>query len=102
MPIPMLLFCPICGHQHIDNPEPETGWTNPPHKSHSCHQCGTIWRPADVPTVGVQIIETCGRNDNWDPQADAFEYLVNRGIEQIAARILARNLLAKFAKDGEL
>lgn len=30
-PIPMLLFCPRCEHQHIDAPEPETGWTNPPH-----------------------------------------------------------------------
>src|SRR5574340_600312 len=24
------------------------GWDNPPHRSHLCHGCGHIWRPADV------------------------------------------------------
>lgn len=64
-PIPMLLFCPKCLAQHVDAPEPDNGWTNPPHKSHLCHACGTVWRPADVATVGVLDIATCGENDNW-------------------------------------
>ncbi|KVC71410.1 hypothetical protein WI73_11330 [Burkholderia ubonensis] len=74
-PIPMLLFCPRCGAQHIDAPEtkpddqddrvPVTTWTNPPHRSHLCHACGTIWRPADVATVGVAAIETHGKDDTW-------------------------------------
>lgn len=64
-PIPMLLFCPACGAQHVDAPEPETGWDNPPHKSHTCHGCGTIWRPADVETVGVAEITTRGEADTW-------------------------------------
>jgi hypothetical protein len=42
-------------------------WTNPPHKSHKCHGCGIVWRPADVPTVGVEAIETRGQADTWPP-----------------------------------
>jgi hypothetical protein len=63
-PVPMLLFCPRCGTQHIDAPEPDTGWTNPPHRSHKCN-CGCIWRPADVPTDGVVSIRTRGSADTW-------------------------------------
>lgn len=64
--VAMLLFCPKCGLQHVDAPDERTpGWTNPPHKSHLCHGCGCIWRPADVPTDGVLNIETSGKADNW-------------------------------------
>jgi len=63
-PIDMVLFCPRCGEQHIDAPDERTpDWTNPPHKSHLCHACGCIWRPADVPTNGVAAIRTKGKND---------------------------------------
>ncbi|WP_143188392.1 hypothetical protein [Burkholderia ubonensis] len=87
-PIPMLLFCPRCGTQHIDGPEVgdiDTGngihddvqWANPPHRSHLCHACGTIWRPADVPTNGVAAIQTRGKADTWDgkpgPRAEATD-----------------------------
>lgn len=72
-PIDMVLYCPNCGKQHIDEPErfqPEgvgyaLEWTNPPHRSHLCHDCGCIWRPADVPTNGVAHIETKGKADTW-------------------------------------
>ncbi|NIF72774.1 hypothetical protein F3J16_21685 [Burkholderia sp. Ap-962] len=75
-PIPMLLFCPRCGTQHIDAEEwaddphdIEQGrmrvWSNPPHRSHLCHACGIVWRPADVATVGVASIETSGKADTW-------------------------------------
>lgn len=83
-PIPMVLFCPACGVQHIDEPELpyigdriiETGdeeaaeriraetWNNPPHRSHLCLACGHIWRPADVPTTGVQAVQTKGKADS--------------------------------------
>ncbi len=83
-PIDMVLHCPACGMQHIDkadaNDAHETGvcalvigrgpyctcdhWGNPPHKSHLCHGCGHIWRPADVPTNGVAAIQTKGKNDS--------------------------------------
>jgi hypothetical protein len=88
-PIDMILHCPKCGLQHVDAPEepeccgklvvgaeymgsremiccgePERDeWDNPPHRSHLCHRCGHIWRPADVPTNGVAAIKTKGRAD---------------------------------------
>jgi hypothetical protein len=68
-PIPMVLHCPRCGVQHIDVATED--WPNPPHRSHACQtpDCGTIWRPADVTTAGVQSIETKGKSDNWEPEA---------------------------------
>jgi predicted RNA-binding Zn-ribbon protein involved in translation (DUF1610 family) len=75
----MVLHCPACGQQHIDAPDPEPPmiyamglcasgsrpfWGNPPHRSHLCHGCGHIWRPADVPTTGVQAVKTRGKNDS--------------------------------------
>jgi hypothetical protein len=62
-PIPMVLHCPLCHVQHVDQAT-ET-WSNPPHRSHLCHNCGCVWRPADVATVGVKRIETRGKADNW-------------------------------------
>lgn len=56
-PIDAILHCPDCGHQHIDAPEPENGWINPPHRKHLCHYCGHIWLAANVPTNGVLIVE---------------------------------------------
>lgn len=64
-PIPMILICPNCKTQHIDEPDPENGWDNPPHKSHLCHCCAHIWRPADAPTTGVEAIRTRGKADTW-------------------------------------
>jgi hypothetical protein len=49
--------------QHIDEPQPHKDWTNPPHRSHECQHCGTVWRPADVPTNGVRRIATKGKRD---------------------------------------
>ncbi len=64
-PIDVMLYCPVCHHQHVDRPEPDKGWDNPPHKSHLCHGCGLIWRPADVPTNGVESVGTRGSADTW-------------------------------------
>jgi hypothetical protein len=68
-PIPMVLHCPNCRTQHIDAPEPDKGWHNPPHKSHLCHRCGIVWRPADVVTTGVAEIATRGEGDTWPPRS---------------------------------
>lgn len=80
-PIPMILHCPSCHVQHIDEPKarhivgkgngwdiPDVwveAWTNPPHRSHLCHACGHIWRPADVATTGVSTINTRGSSDSY-------------------------------------
>lgn len=63
LPVDILLFCPHCGEQHVDQSQPEKDWTNPPHKSHECQFCGLVWRPADVPTNGVLKITTEGQRD---------------------------------------
>lgn len=56
-PLPMLLFCPRCQKQHIDAPEPATGWTNPPHATHTCQHCGLLWRPSNHNTEGVEFVK---------------------------------------------
>lgn len=75
IPIDMILYCPNCGVQHVDaadadneqtiQPAGADVWTNPPHRSHLCDDCGIIWRPADVPTNGVAEIKTHGHHDTW-------------------------------------
>lgn len=92
-PVDMLLFCPKCFEQHVDKAEPDVcqdcghtqdehgfksgcgthlmncqcegfaAWLNPPHKSHRCTECNHVWRPADVPTNGVQKLGTSGKAD---------------------------------------
>ncbi|MCA8120485.1 hypothetical protein LGN07_17320 [Burkholderia cepacia] len=93
-PIDMLLYCPKCGVQHIDHAEPAVehehgavefeAWDNPPHRSHLCHACGTIWRPADVPTNGVAAIQTRGKADTWrgnpEPRASAGVIAAARAV----------------------
>jgi len=67
-PINMLLWCPQCHTQHVDEPDARTeGWNTPLHRSHLCHNCGTIWRPADIPTNGIVAISTRGKADTWPP-----------------------------------
>jgi len=52
-PIPMILHCPICRERHIDEGEFAH---NKIHHTHACQNCGLVWRPAIVPTVGVQFL----------------------------------------------
>ncbi|GEM_PF-1790519 len=73
-PVPMVLYCPRCHVQHVDAPDERTpDWQNPPHRSHLCHGCGLIWRPADVPTIGVERTQTVGRGDTPFTPARAGE-----------------------------
>lgn len=51
-PIPVLLYCPMCHTQHIDEGE----FTTKRHTTHSCQNCGLTWRPAIVATVGVRFL----------------------------------------------
>lgn len=59
-PVPMILFCPFCRKQHIDEGE----WINRVHSSHACAFCNHTWRPADLPTIGVDEIKTKGDRDD--------------------------------------
>ncbi len=58
-PVPLLLFCPICHTKHVDVGE----FATKSHHTHSCQgllpngrPCGLTWRPALVPTVGVDAL----------------------------------------------
>lgn len=51
-PIPMVMTCPACGERHVDTGE----FAHKPHHTHACQSCGMVWRPAIVPTVGVQLL----------------------------------------------
>lgn len=54
-PVPMIMYCPACAHRHIDEGEfAEDGGRV--HHTHACQYCGTVWRPAIVPTVGVHFL----------------------------------------------
>jgi hypothetical protein len=82
-PVPMILHCPRCHVQHVDEPDERTpDWTNPPHRSHLCHACGCIWRPADIATEGVRSIATVGKADTaLNPQAAVQREEVARIID---------------------
>lgn len=62
-PIPMLLWCPACFARHIDVGEFATKL----HHSHACQNCGLVWRPAIVPTVGVQFLPGFKNTDSAGP-----------------------------------
>ncbi len=51
-PIPMILICPGCLARHID----EGDFKTKSHHTHACQSCGFVWRPAIVPTIGVQFL----------------------------------------------
>jgi len=51
-PLAMLLWCPECGERHIDVGE----FATRVHTTHACQHCGMVWRPAILPTVGVQFL----------------------------------------------
>ena len=89
--IDMVLHCPACGMQHVDEDNSEqvrivaaergyehgsrdweafierNEWANPPHRSHLCAGCGHVWRPADVCTNGVAAVKTKGKQDSPIP-----------------------------------
>lgn len=50
--IPIILTCPFCKARHIDRGEFATKL----HHTHACQGCGMVWRPALVPTVGVEFL----------------------------------------------
>ena len=58
--IPMLLTCPACGMRHID----EGAFATELHATHACQECGTVWKPAKVPTVGVRFLPGYGPKED--------------------------------------
>lgn len=52
IPIPMLIYCPMCGKRHIDEGE----FATKSHHTHACQKCGNVWRPCLLATVGVAFL----------------------------------------------
>jgi hypothetical protein len=97
-PIDLILFCPACETQHVD--EATADWPNPPHRSHLCLKCGHIWRPSDAPTNGVAKIATKGKNDS--PAAETRSAALSRGVEAVLrdAALQINYLHQRFAETG--
>lgn len=58
-PVPLRLFCPKCGMQHIDVDDETGAWaTTRHHRKHLCKPthggCGQVWQPFEYVTVGVE------------------------------------------------
>lgn len=51
-PLAVRIVCPECGTYHVDEGE----FATKPHHTHACQQCGNVWRPAIVNTVGVRFL----------------------------------------------
>lgn len=81
IPANVVLHCPRCFAQHIDAPEPETGWTNPVHRSHTCHACGLVFRHSDTPTNGVASATTRGKADS--PAEDLTVSIEDVSLEKV-------------------
>lgn len=72
-PIPMLLWCPSCSARHIDVGK----FATKPHHTHACQSCGMVWRPALVPTVGVQFLpgfKNCEHPSATTERATGIDY----------------------------
>lgn len=54
--IPVVLHCPLCKVQHIDQLEEDgTDWATRPHRKHLCAACKHVWQPYPVGTYGVAV-----------------------------------------------
>lgn len=58
VPIPLVMHCPECGERHID----EGALATEPHRTHACQECGFLWAPSHLATVGVRFLPGC-KND---------------------------------------
>lgn len=64
-PVVLILYCPKCSKQHIDQLEEDgTDWSTRAHRKHLCKNtpdgpdtgCGHVWKPSDRYTVGVRFL----------------------------------------------
>lgn len=78
-PVPMVLHCPECRARHIDEGEFATKL----HHTHSCQSCGLTWRPAIVPTVGVQFLPGFKNESPTPASAEQEEACIHYNITGI-------------------
>lgn len=54
--VPTELHCPMCNTLHVDQDD----WAHKiAHRKHLCAQCGHVWAPYDVGTIGVDFHVAC-------------------------------------------
>lgn len=86
-PVRMRLPCERCGTLHIDRGE----FSTRPHHTHQCEECGLVWRPAIVDTVGVRFLweqsEDPGLAEERARLRDGFRRGMARAIADIHAMI---------------
>lgn len=100
-PIPMLLTCPECGKRHVDAGE----FATKPHHTHVCQHCGMTWRPAIVPTVGVQFLP--GFKDEINPakvwsEADETKKFFDGVVPAVKGSALKLSLRERVANMKEV
>lgn len=83
-PIPMLLWCPKCSARHIDEGE----FATRSHTTHACQECGMVWKPALIPTTGVQFLPGY-KNDPPKPPKQLRKGLLPVRAVDVAAYILS-------------
>lgn len=118
-PIPMIIFCPRCGVQHVDAAEPHKedcqavtiaeqtecicgAWLNPPHRSHLCHDCGHIWRPSLARTTGVAEIRILGDHDHPPIRGKVGQLAPPRWRHKVRQSIYTEVCRGDFQNSGEL
>ncbi len=80
----MLLWCPGCGERHI-----EVEFANRIHHTHACQSCGMVWRPAVVPTYGVQFLPGLKEGEDADAlRASAFAKMCGEAERERVAESL--------------
>ena len=97
-PVPMLLFCPRCGVQHVD--KEKGAWTNPPHATHTCAGCGLLWRPSNVNTAGVASLEI--KEPHHQERITACFLAESTGLDARRFQWIEHNALAYFNRVGRV
>lgn len=90
-PVPMLLWCPQCSERHIDIGE----FATRPHHTHACQDCGMVWRPALVPTVGVYFLPGFKNEEPPDSGEEMDAHLAN--LKALVAMVPEPDLKEAFS-----
>jgi len=97
-PIPMIIWCPSCGHRHLDEGE----FATKPHHTHACQTCGIVWRPAVAPTVGVRFLPGFKDKDLSDSVSEAIQVLKEEinAIGREAIQVLKEEIESERSRVG--
>lgn len=79
-PIPMVLHCPVCALQHVDEGE----WIAAEHRTHLCAACGNEWRPSNTATIGVKALARARPDESEEPEKPRWLVVIAReGVPEV-------------------